>query len=148
MRFLVRTDKVSSGPGQVAAVLLRRSATGSQYRARLQFASDGGINLDVSRLLSGQRTAIAGPLRAAGVSWTPNEDVAVAVNVRGSAPTRIEVRVWPASATTPAVPQLSASDQGANLADPGGVALRFSLPRAGSAPVRFDFSNLAVAALP
>ena len=143
----VSTDTIPVGDGQVAAVLVQRAGVAADYRARIQFMPGGQIGLSVKRVVGGQRTLLAAPIRASGVAWKPDRDLSVEVKVRGSVPTRISVKVWPFGAREPNNSQLTINDDFhmRATADAGRAALRFALPAdAGRAPVTFDFAGVTL----
>ena len=149
VKLRVSTDTIPVGDGQVVSILVRRAGAASDYRARIQFGVGGSIKLSVNRVTPGQRTMLAGPVPADGVSWQPRHDLSVRIRVRGTNPAVVSVKVWPYGTVEPGLSQLVASDSSpaTDNGASGRAALRFSLPAdAGRAPVSFDFADLTLAA--
>jgi len=143
----VSTDTIPVRDGQLVSVLVRRAGVATDYRARVQFMPGGELYLSVKRALSSQRTFIAGPIRVKGLTWKPDRDLALAIKVRGSNPTRISLKVWPNGAAEPTTPQLVATDsqRAPSSTDSGRAALRFAVPAdAGRVPVTFHFAGVSL----
>jgi PKD repeat protein len=119
------SDKVANGVGEFASVLGRRTATGDDYRAKIKVAPDGVVTAYLSRV------------SAAG------DHLRIRVQVTGTSPTTVRMRVWRLGATEPTAWQLTTTDATAALQAPGAVGLVTYLSGSTTnVPVVFGFDDL------
>jgi hypothetical protein len=148
VRFDVDSDKVATGRGQTVVVVARRTGRDTEYRLRLRFAPDGGVLVAVVKDVRGHRSLVGNQVRVPGLTRRPGVPLSVHVRLRGSHPTRIKVRVWPAGVVEPTSWAEVVTDVTPALAGPGWLGLRFALPRtATNVPVRYDYGAVSVSTL-
>lgn len=147
LRLRLSADKRPTGSGAYVDVVGRRVAQDTEYRARLLLASDGRVDVALTAL-RGTSTAqtLASAVRLpASTTYGPGTALDVRLQVVGTAPTTVRVKVWPAGSAEPTEWQRTATDSTAALQAPGGVGLTTYLSgSATNAPVALRMDDLAV----
>jgi len=131
--------------GQTGAVVARRVATNTEYRARVRFASDGSIRLSIV-VLNGSftETQIGNEVKIAGLTWSPSLAVAVRLHVSGVSPTTLQARAWAAGSTEPSTWAVSVTDATASLQTSGAVGIEGFVGSAMSSGGTLHFDDLTV----
>jgi PKD repeat protein len=125
LRFTLSLDKVPTGSGAYLDVVGRRVGTNTEYRARMIMQSTGRIIVQLTAL-RGSATAVAlapAVTLPTSVTYGAGTPLLVRMQVTGTDPTTLRLKVWPASTTEPAAWQTTATDSGAGLQSPGAVGL-------------------------
>jgi len=116
---------VPTGSGVYLDVVGRRVSTNNEYRTRLVLQSNGRIIVQLTALrgsASPVALATAVPLPAT-ITYGANTQLAVRMQVTGTNPTTLRLKVWPASTTEPAAWQTTATDSTTALQSPGSVGI-------------------------
>jgi PKD repeat protein len=146
VRATVSVSQVGSGgSGAFVYVTGRRVATNLEYRARVVVSATGSVNVGVSRLSgTATETVIGATTTLPGVTYTPGTPLELRLRVTGSAPTTLDLTVWPAGTAEPSTPTISRTDTTAALQAPGGVGLAAYLSASSTSPVTVRFDDLRV----
>ena len=102
----------------------RRVGTNLEYDGLVKIASSGVVSAGLRRFTG---TASAADVTAAvptGIAYTAGMSLKVRVQVTGTAPTTLRMKVWPASAAEPANWLVTGSDSTASLQAAGAPGLR------------------------
>jgi PKD repeat protein len=139
-------DKAPTGNGLLASVVGRRVSSNNEYRGRLR-VSGRTVSLALTKLAgSGTETVLQSDVPLAGVSYTAGTALRVRLQVAGTTPTRLRMKVWPAASTEPADWQVTATDSTAALQAAGGIGITSYLTgSATNAPVVLRVSALSAA---
>jgi PKD repeat protein len=118
-------DKVPTGGNVYVDVLGRRINSTTEYLARLVMLPTGRINVQLAALkgtsaFSGLAPTVSLP---STISYAANTQIQVRMQVTGTNPTTLALKVWPASQTEPTTWQTTATDSFAALQNPGAVGL-------------------------
>jgi hypothetical protein len=144
-RFTLSLDKVPTGSGAYLDVVGRRVGTNTEYRARMVMASTGRITVQLTAL-KGTATPVAvasAVTLPATITYAANTQLSVRMQVTGTNPTTVRLKVWPASQTEPAAWQTTGTDTYAALQAPGAVGLTAYLSSSvTNVPVTVRLSNL------
>ena len=137
MSLSVSLDKAQTGGGTYLWII-GRSVGSMFYSARMRFMSDGQVNVALLRggtyLAS---TNVSGLL-------TPGEPMSVRLQVVGTSPTDLCVKVWPKGDTEPSDWVLQASDSDAGMQSAGSVGVQAYLSgSATNAPVTLSVDDLS-----
>lgn len=126
-------------------MLGRRVGTNAEYRARVRLMSTGGVAVALTALRGTATAAVLQPdVILPGVTVAAGTRLAVRLQVTGTAPTTLRVKVWPAAGTEPAGWQLTGTDATAALQSAGSVGVNVFLSAdATNAPVVVRMSALA-----
>jgi PKD repeat protein len=143
------TDKAGTGGGVYGYVIGRRVSANNQYQGRIKIAGST-VSVSLSRLTgSTTEVAIGSAVNLTGLTYTPGLQLRVRLQVYGTNPTTLKLKVWDASKPEPAAFQLSTTDTTAALQKAGTVALRSYLSgSATNAPVVVKASNFQVVPAP
>ena len=125
MRFDLSLDKVPTNSGAYLDVVGRRVSTNNEYRARLLMASTGRITVQLTSLRGtaspvGIATAVTLPTT---ITYSAGSQLAVRMQVTGTNPTTVRLKVWPATQPEPTAWQTTATDTYAGLQTAGAVGL-------------------------
>jgi PKD repeat protein len=128
LRLTLSLDKRPNGNGAYLDVVGRRVSTNTEYRARLVMRADGRIVVQLAALRgSGTPAGLTGgvTLPATYAAGTP---IAVRLQVTGTNPTTLRLKVWPANQAEPTAWQVTATDTFAALQNAGAVGVTGYLP--------------------
>jgi PKD repeat protein len=117
------TDKAPTGGGIYLAVVGRRLSSTVDYRTRLRLLSNGTVGVSLLSENAGVETLLAGEKILPGVAYTPGMQFNVELQVTGTNPTTLRVKVWQSGQTVPSAWLLTATDSTAALQVPGAVGL-------------------------
>jgi trimeric autotransporter adhesin len=138
----VATDKAATGGGQYVSLIGRAVAGGPEYRGKLLLASSGAVTAYVARVEGGVETTL-GSATVAGLTHTAGGRLEVRLQVTGTAPSTVRVKVWAHGQAEPAGWTVSRTDSTAALQGPGSVGLYSYLSAsATNAPVAFRVDDL------
>jgi hypothetical protein len=99
--------------------LIGRDVTGQgRYAAQLELANDGKLNVWLVKDVNGTRTSFASGT-VSGLAFNPANTLRARLQVTGTGPTNMRVKVWSDGATEPATWALSASDATSGLQQAG-----------------------------
>jgi hypothetical protein len=123
MRLTMSLDRVPTGNGAYLDVVGRRVGTNNEYRARMVMSSTGRITVQLTALRGtatpvGLATAVTLPTT---LTYGANTQLHVRIQVTGTYPTTVRLKVWPASQAEPTAWQTTATDATAALQNPGAV---------------------------
>jgi PKD repeat protein len=144
LNLTLATDKVADGGGLYLSVVGRRISLNNEYFARVRVYSTGSVRISLAAL-NGTSTAttIQPEIALPGITYTPGLQLTVRLQVTGTGPTTLRLKVWPASGSEPAAWQMSATDTTATLQAPGATGLTAYLSSsATNAPVVLRMSAL------
>ncbi|NNM46014.1 PKD domain-containing protein [Knoellia sp. DB2414S] len=117
-------DKVPTGSGMYVSVTGRRVAGVGEYRGKVRLQPDGAVAVSLHRTnAAGVETGLAADATVSGLSIAPGQRLMARVQVYGTAPTTIRMRVWKVGATEPTTWQRSVTDATAGYQVPGGLGL-------------------------
>jgi PKD repeat protein len=146
LRLTLSLDRVPTGSGAYLDVVGRRVSTNNEYRARMVMASTGRITVQLTAL---RGTASAVALATAvtlptSITYSAGSQLNVRMQVTGTNPTTVRLKVWPATQPEPTAWQSTATDTFAGLQNPGGVGLTSYLSGSvTNAPVVVRMSGLS-----
>jgi PKD repeat protein len=130
LRLTLSLDKRPNGNGAYLDVVGRRVSTNNEYRARLIMRADGRILVQLATLRGtgtpvGLTTGVTLPTT---ITYAAGTAINVRLQVTGTTPTTIRLKVWPAGQTEPTAWQATATDSFAALQNPGAVGVTGYLP--------------------
>lgn len=131
VRTQVALDRSPTGTGTYVSVY-GRTVSSSGYGAKLRFYESGAVTLQATG-----GSAIVLP----GISYAPNEQLQVRVQVTGTSPTTVRAKVWRVGELEPTAWQSTGTSTTAALQVAGGVGIQLFLPSGvtnGPATARFD----------
>jgi hypothetical protein len=143
LRATFSVDRVPTG-GLYLDIAGRRVSTNNEYRARVALYPSGDVNIALSAL-SGSTAAVSiGAERRAGVTYAAGTQINTRLQVTGTSPTTLRLKVWPASAPEPASWQMTGTDSSAGLQAPGAVGLSAYLSgSATNAPITLRMTGVS-----
>jgi hypothetical protein len=125
LRLTLSLDKVPTGNGAYIDIAGRRVGTNTEYRARLVMSSNGRITVQLTAL-RGTSTPVAmatAVVLPATITHSAGSQTNVRLQVTGTNPTTLRLKVWPATQAEPAAWQTTATDSFTGLQSPGAVGL-------------------------
>jgi len=146
LRFMLSLDKMPNGSGAYLDVVARRVGTNNEYRARMVMAATGRVTVQLTALKGSSAAVAVAPAVTlpTTVTYSPGSQLAVRMQVTGTNPTAVRLKVWPAGTTEPSAWQTTGTDTYAALQSPGGVGLTAYLSgSATNAPVVVRMSALS-----
>ena len=147
VKVSVGLDKAATGGGVDATVIGRGIVSQGDYRAQLKFLPNGSVTIGLYRAAAnGAQTALAAPSVLPGLTYTVGESLNVRLQVSGTSPTILNVKVWKSGTTEPAQWQKTATDSTGSLQTAGRVGLFSYLSgSATNAPVTGLWDNFSAA---
>ena len=143
----ISMDKDATGGGTYATVVARRntSPATSEYRGKVQYLANGGVRVYLSRFADGAETTLTYLNEVPGLKAKPNAQLKVRLQVAGTSPTTLKLKVWDASTDEPSAWQLTTTDSTAALQRPGAVGLlTYVSGSATNAPIAVSFGDFEV----
>ena len=126
------------------SVLGRRVNATNDYRAKLRLFSNGDVNATLVRVVDGVETTISGG-KVGGLIYSTNDVLKVRVQVFGTGPTTMKVKVWRAADPEPSAWTYQGVDNTMTLQVPGGIGLQaYTSNTVGNSPAVASFDNLSV----
>ena len=151
LRLTLSLDKVPTGNGVYLDVVGRRINATNDYRARVVLSSTGRITVQLTAL-RGTSTAVAlapAVTLPTTVTYGAGTRLHVRLQVTGTDPTTVRLKVWPAGAPEPAAWQTSATDPTAALQGAGSIGLSAYLSGSvTNAPVVLRLGDLSARPVP
>ena len=145
LRLTLSLDKVPTGNGAYLDVVGRRVSTNNEYRARLVMSSNGRITVQLTALKgTGSPVAVATAVTLpTSITYSAGSQLNVRMQVTGTSPTTVRLKVWPATQTEPTAWQTTGTDTYAGLQNPGAIGLTTYLSGSvTNAPVVVRLDNL------
>lgn len=144
LRVSVATDKLATGNGTYVGLVGRSVSATLNYNATVRIRGDGAVVLSLAAL-EGSSTAVAlkTGIVLPGLVVAAGDVLRTRLQVTGTSPTTVRLKVWPKAAAEPAAWQLSAIDGYLGLQRPGSIALNGYLSGGSiNAPVALRLSEL------
>lgn len=148
VQMLLRVDRLASGTGLYISIAGRQVEPGLEYRGRVVMRESGVVTASIERAeLSadgGSRDVI---LQSSGVLFTSpaNVNIKARVQVTGTAPTHLRIKIWIPSGAEPKDWALDLTDTTGTLQTKGGVGFRvYVSSSATNGPVRCLFDDFLV----
>ncbi len=140
----VSVDKVPTG-NWALAILSARRADNSDYRLKLKLLPNGTVHLAWSKVVSGSET-VGSEVAVSGLTYAAGDVLRLRFQVTSAGgSTNLAGRVWKASGSEPADPQVAGTDSEVTLQDAGGVGILSTLASSVSnTPVTISYDNLVV----
>jgi hypothetical protein len=136
-------DKAQTGSSNLYVYLGARHTGTSQYRLRLKQVGTGGIQLSLTKVVSGTETVVQ-TAAVAGLNFTPGQFLRMRLQVSGTASVVIRGKVWIVGTTEPSAWQVTSTDATSPLGA-GGPGLSVYLSSVSTnAPVVASFRNFIV----
>jgi hypothetical protein len=119
---------------------------GGDYGAKLRVLSNGSLAVSLDRAgPTGAETTIASATAVTGLTYTAGTPLRVRLQVTGTAPTQLRVKVWPAGSPEPTAWTRSATDSTSAVQAAGYYGIRTYLSSgATAAPVTLSVDDLLV----
>ena len=145
VRVSVGTDKPAVNTSIFLSVVGRRVSGGGDYRAKVRLLANGAVGVSIGRTAAdGKESLVTPEVMLPDVTYSADTSLRVRFQVVGTGPTTTRVKVWPVTATEPAMWLLSATDSTGPLQVAGGVGLMHYLgSTAANAPVAALFDDFA-----
>ena len=105
----ITSDKTPTGGGQYVSIIGRRVSSTSDYRAKVRMAAGGAVAVWLTRNASGTETVLTSATLT-GVTYAANDQLRVRLQVTGTSPTTVRVKVWKVGTTEPAAWRLTSTD--------------------------------------
>ena len=146
LRVSVATDRLATGNGTYVGLVGRSVSATANYNATVRIRGDGAVVLSLASLQgSSAALALRSALTLSGVTVAAGDVLRTRLQVTGTNPTTVRLKVWPRAAAEPAAWQLSATDSYAGLQRAGSIALNGYLSSGSTnAPVALRLSELSV----
>jgi len=141
-------DKPATGSGLYASVIARRVVGQGDYRAKTRFQSNGTVAVSLQRVsAAGAETALQAEALVPGLTYAVGEALDIRVQVTGSSPSTVRVKVWKHGSPEPSAWLRTATDSTPGLQGSGGVGIYSYLSSsAANAPVKLRVDDLVVIA--
>jgi len=135
-------DKAQSGNSNLYAYFGARHTGTSQYRLRLKQVGIGGIQLSLTKVVSGAETVLA-TSTISGVAFTPGQYLRLRLRVSGTTSVALSGKVWTVGSAEPGW-QVTSTDA-TNPLGPGGSGLStYVSTTATNTPIVASFQNFTV----
>ena len=139
----VAADQTPVGSGYWLNVVGRSVSSANEYRARVRFSSTG-LFVGAYRVVNGGSSSVMGTEVSTGLAVTPGQFYRVRMNVSGTNPTTIKIKVWLDGATEPASWLVTQTDSSASIQAQGTVGLTTWIQGTTPLPLIFTFDDLVV----
>lgn len=149
LRFSFAADKAATGSGTFISAIGRRVATAGAYQAKIVLRSSGAVGVSLVRVNSsgGGEVTLQSAINVPGLTLTAGERLEVRLQVLGTSPTTLNLKVWKAGTPEPTTWQRTATDATAALQTIGGIGVRAYLSSTSTnAPVIASFDDLVLTA--
>ena len=127
VRFQVSLSSLPKVGRARVSVLLRRQASGDEYRATVIVSSLGTVKVRLFKYVGGTTRILAGTRQLSGMSLTAGTQFWIRADARGESMTTLRVRTWLASHREPSAWTLGASDAANTLQSEGTIGIRSSI---------------------
>ncbi|MFZ1286059.1 MAG: PKD domain-containing protein [Candidatus Phosphoribacter sp.] len=119
---VVTSDKAPTGGGQFVSVIGRQVSPNNDYRAKIRMAAGGVTSVWLAKTENGAETLLSSA-NLAGVSYVAGDRLAVRLQVSGTSPTTMRVKVWKVGTSEPVDWTLTGTDGSPNLQSAGSIGL-------------------------
>ncbi len=143
VQLRVAADQTPVGTGYWVNVVGRSVNAANEYRARIRFGATG-VFVGAYRLVTGSSSALIGAEASTGLAMVPNQFYRVRMNVMGTNPTTIKIKVWVDGTAEPAGWNVSVTDASASLQTSGAVGITTWVQGTTPLPLTFSFDDLVV----
>ncbi|MBV9831545.1 MAG: PKD domain-containing protein [Marmoricola sp.] len=134
-------DKANAG--YYLTVVGRRASSGNEYQARIALNTNNTVNAWLTKVVGGTQTSMVAERTVPGLTYTAGTTLRLRLQVTGTAPSTIRVKVWPATSTEPTTWFATTTDTTTALQNPGSLALISYLSSASTtAPVTTHLTDL------
>jgi PKD repeat protein len=116
----ISTDKTPTGSGQYTSVIGRRIDASTDYRAKVRFMVGGSVVMQLTRMQSNSETVLTG-VTVPGLTYAAGDRLKVRLQVFGTSPTTLKVKIWRDGQSEPATWLLTSTDGTAALQAAGGI---------------------------
>jgi PKD repeat protein len=142
-RVTISVDKPATGTGIFLSEIGRRIAGVGDYRGKVRILSTGAVGVSFTWANSaGAETTIKPEVTVPGLTYNVGDQLRVRLQVFGTSPTTLQLKVWKVGTTEPASWQLVATDSTAQLQVPGAIGLMTYLAgSATNAPVTTSYDD-------
>ena len=138
----VTTDKLATGGTNWAYVIARQSGT-NNYQATLRMAANGGVFLQISRVVNNVETAVGAEVPISGLVHTPNQGIWVRMQATGASPTTLRAKAWADGTLEPAAWAVTQTNSEATLQSSGAIGVRsWASASLTNAPIAVSFDEL------
>ena len=145
VQYRVATDKPASG-GKLFIYTVVRQIGNSEYRPRMMVNADNTVSVGASVVSNGAESIIGSWVTVPGLVHAAGVSLWMHVQVTGTNPTTIRVKVWSDGETEPSAWQYTGSNSNATLQAPGALGFRtYVASAATNAPVTFSFDDFSAA---
>lgn len=142
----VTIDRPATGAGTYVA-LVGRGGYREGYRGKVRLMPDGSLQLSVTRAIAGVETSLGSAAMPIG-TYTAGETLKLRMQVQGTSPTTLRLRVWKSSLAEPSAWQVSTTDATETLQKAGTIGFWTYLSgTATNGPAIIGFDNLSASAL-
>jgi PKD repeat protein len=137
-------DKPATGGGIDLSVVGRRVVGEGDYRGKVRVLSTGGVRVGLSRAnAAGAQTVIQPETLVAGLTVAAGDQLRARVQVTGTGPTTLRIKVWKVGSAEPASWQLTGTDTTAGLQAAGSIGIHSYLSGSTTnAPITGSFDDL------
>ena len=144
------TDKAATGTGgQYIYIEGRRVSTNNEYNARVRITSANTVAVELAKLVGSSTVVVVkSEVVLSGVTYAPGMPLHVRLQVSGTSPTTIAVKVWAGASAEPSAWTLTATDTSAALQAAGAAGLTTYLSSSTTnAPTTVRFSSFTAGPL-
>ena len=144
LQLTLSTDKDLTGGGLYAYVIGRRVLGAGDYLAKVRIQSNGAVTVQPERVsAAGSETTLAAAASVPGLGYSVGDRLRVRLQVTGTAPTSMRVKLWKVGAPEPSAWLSTVTDSTAGLQVGGGIGLRtFLSGSATNAPITLGVADL------
>ena len=149
LRLTIGVDKAPTGSGIFLSAIGRRVASAGAYQAKIVLRVGGAVGISLVRVNSsgGGEVALGTAINVPGLTYAAGDRLNVRLQVVGTSPTTLNLKVWKVGTPEPAAWQRTATDATADLQASGGIGLRSYLSStATNAPVITSIDDLVLTA--
>lgn len=143
----VGVDRLPTGNSVYAYAAARRVNPSTEYRAQIRISPSGQVTVRAVRVGQGW-FPLGGEVTVPGAVATADRPIWVRFEVTGTAPTRLQIKAWPAGSAEPAGWLIDTTDSYGPLQQAGRIGFRSYLPASVTGtPPQVWFDDLTVRSL-
>lgn len=149
LRIDFAVDKAATGSGTFVSVIGRRVAAVGAYQAKIVHRATGAVGISLVRVdaSGGGEVVLQSAINVPGLTLAAGERLEVRLQVVGTSPTTLNLKVWKAGTPEPSAWQRTATDATVGLQASGGIGVRAYLSSTSTnAPVTVSFDDLVLTA--
>ena len=133
-----------SGNGLYVDIIGRRISSNTDYRGRVILGSNGSVSLALLRISAGVQGTVKTTTVVSGLSFAPGTQLNVQLQVTGTSPTTMQMKVWAVGSAYPSNWQITGTDTTSGMQVSGSVGIAGYLPgNATVSPVALRVSSFA-----